>query len=213
MSTPPTRWEQADHSEFGESFAQLIDDGTDIDGEARLVDVIAPRGATVLDAGSGMGRVGAALTARGHDVTAVEKDESLVAQSRAAYPDLPVVVSDLSDLTPARLESAGRPSSYDVVVVVGNVMVFCAEGTEVSVLSHLAALLRPGGRMLVGFQTVGGPINASSYTREAFEADAAEAGLLVQHRFGGYDLGEDDPDYAVTVLSPRSGSASPAPRG
>ena len=40
---PVTRWEQADHSGYGQLFAQLVADGTDVDGEARLADVLVPR--------------------------------------------------------------------------------------------------------------------------------------------------------------------------
>ena len=98
---PVTRWEQADHSGYGQLFAQLVADGTDVDGEARLADVLVPRRATVLDAGSGMGRVADGLVRRGHEVTAVEKDLGLVAQSRSTFPDVAVAQSDLLGLTPA----------------------------------------------------------------------------------------------------------------
>src|SRR3954447_13318090 len=97
-----TRWEQARAIEraegrggYGAHFARLLAEGADIDGEARLADVLAPRGARILDAGSGMGRVGASLLRRGHVVTAVEKDPKLVAQSRRIFPDLVVVEADI----------------------------------------------------------------------------------------------------------------------
>jgi SAM-dependent methyltransferase len=214
--SPVTRWELADHSGYGRRFARLLADGEDIDGEARLADVLAPRGARILDAGSGMGRVAAGLVRRGHDVTAVEKDPGLVAQSRATFPEVTVVESDLLGLTPALLETAGRPSSYDLVVVVGNVMVLLAEGTERRALETLAALLAPRGRMLVGFRMVGGPQNAHTYPAAEFVADLAAAGLTVQHRFDGYDLAETlDEDYAVWVLrlSARTRPGAPAPTG
>ncbi len=199
---PATRWESDDHSDFGRRFAGLVEDGSDLDGEARLADVLAPRRARVLDAGSGMGRVAQGLLRRGHDVTAVEKDPALVAQSRATYPDVVVVESDLLGVTPDLLAAHGRPTSYDLVVVVGNVMVLLAPDTERTVLTGLAALLEPRGRMLVGFKLVGGPLNASTYPEADFRADAAAAGLVVQHRLGGYDLTAADPDYAVFVLAP-----------
>jgi SAM-dependent methyltransferase len=206
---PPTRWELADHSDFGRRFARLVDDGEDLDGEARLADALAPRNATVLDAGSGMGRVADGLQRRGHRVTAVEKDPALVAQSRATFPAVAVVESDLLGLTPAFLEERGRPPSYDLVVVVGNVMVLLAEDTERRVLTTLGGLLEPDGRMLVGFRTVGGPKNAHTYPEPDFLADVTAAGLVVQHRFDGYDLRPgDDQDYGVWVLSPRP---APAP--
>lgn len=198
---PPTRWELADHSGYGRRFAQLHDDGVDVDGEARLADVLVPRGANVLDAGSGMGRVADGLVRRGHHVTAVEKDPGLVAQSRRTFPDVTVLESDILGLTPEWLEAQGRPSSYDLVVVVGNVMVLLAENTERRTLQTLAALLAPGGRILVGFRMVDGPQNAHVYPAADFVADLEAAGLVVQHRFDSYQLSPtDDQDYAVWVL-------------
>jgi SAM-dependent methyltransferase len=208
---PVTRWEQADHSGYGRHFAQLVADGVDVDGEARLADALAPRGARILDAGSGMGRVSAGVVRRGHLVTAVEKDPGLVAQSRSTFPEVEVVESDILGLSPAWLEARGRPSSYDLVVAVGNVMVLLAEDTERRVLETLAGLLAPEGRMLLGFRLVGGPQNAKAYPAEDFVADAEAAGLRVDARFDGYDLrtGVDD-SYAVWVLSVRT---RPAARG
>src|SRR3954468_11463893 len=102
-----TRWEQARAIEraegrggYGAHFARLISEGADIEGEARLADVLAPRGARILDAGSGMGRVGAALLARGHDVVGVDFDEEILAQSQETYPDLRLGCSRLAALTP-----------------------------------------------------------------------------------------------------------------
>ncbi len=207
---PVTRWEKADHSGYGKRFAELVADGTDVDGEARLADVLVPRGATVLDAGSGMGRVADGLVRRGHDVTAVEKDAGLVEQSRSTFPDVAVVQSDLLGLSPAFLESQGRPSSYDLVVVVGNVMVLLAEDTERQVLETLAGLLKPDGRMLVGFRMAGGPQNARTYPADAFVADAEAAGLVVDARFESYELRSGvDEDYAVWILSARTRPAGP----
>ncbi|MBV9919665.1 MAG: hypothetical protein JOY78_02255, partial [Pseudonocardia sp.] len=88
-----TRWEQARDEEraagqggYGAHFARLIDEGVDIEGEARLADALAPRGARILDAGSGMGRVGASLVARGHQVVGVDFDAEILDQSRRTYP-------------------------------------------------------------------------------------------------------------------------------
>lgn len=203
----PTRWEAAGRRGYGQRFADLIAEGADIDGEARLVDVLAPRGGTVLDAGSGMGRVAAGVQARGHQVTAVEKDPELVAQSRATFPDVPVVQADLADLTPELLRVHGQPDSFDVVVAVGNVVIFLAPDSEVTVLGRLAALLRPAGRLLVGFHTgygdgTGDTGVARRYAPEEFEKDLAAAGLVIQQRFGTYELHPPADDYCVYVLTP-----------
>jgi 2-polyprenyl-3-methyl-5-hydroxy-6-metoxy-1,4-benzoquinol methylase len=205
-----TRWEQARATEraegrggYGEHFARLIAEGIDIAGEARLADVLAPRGARILDAGSGMGRVGASLQTRGHEVVGVDFDEEVLAQSRETYPDLLLVTPRLDHLTTEVLAAAGAPTSYDLVVCVGNVMILLAPDTERTVLANLAALVVPDGRLLIGFALSGAPAGESrTYPAEEFLADAEAAGLAVEHRFSSYDLQPftEDSTYVVHVL-------------
>ncbi|MFL6156888.1 MAG: class I SAM-dependent methyltransferase [Marmoricola sp.] len=191
---PPTRWDLAPPSGYAERFAQLIADGADVEGEARLADVLVPRNARILDAGSGMGRIGAALQARGHRVVAAEKDPGLVAESRRRYPDLEVVETDLLALDPD-LEP------FDLVVLVGNVIVLLAPETEQRLLGALRDLLAPGGRILVGFHPNQAHTSARAYAFDDFATDVEASGLRVQHRFGTYDLGAPADDYVVAVLT------------
>jgi SAM-dependent methyltransferase len=191
-----TRWEQARAREratgrggYGAHFARLIDEGVDIEGEARLADVLSPRGARILDAGSGMGRVGGALAARGHRVVGVDFDPEILGQSRRTYPELPLVDSRLDELTPEKLSAAGHPTAYDVLVCVGNVMILLAPDTERSVLANLSAVLAPAGRLLVGYALADAPADTSrEYPVDEFVGDCATAGLAVESRFAGYDL-------------------------
>lgn len=200
---PPTRWAAGGSANdgYGRTFGGLVEAGEDVDGEARLADALLPRGGRVLDAGSGMGRVAAALRARGHEVVAIEPDPALVAQARRTYPGLDVVESDVLAVSAATLEAHGGPTAFDLVVLVGNVMAFVAEDTERLVLSRVAGLLATGGRVLIGFHLQGGPATARRYPPEEFVADAAAAGLRVDHRFGTYELHPPDDWYAVWVLS------------
>lgn len=200
-SIPPTRWEIGGRGRYAAHFAKLIEDGVDVEGEARLADALLPRGAAVLDAGSGMGRIGAALQHAGHRVVAAEKDPELVAASRERYPDLPVIESDVLALTPASMAGAGLDTPLDLVVLVGNVITLAAPETEVRMLRTLSALLAPNGRILVGFHAVAAHGSARDYPYPEFAADVTAAGLRVQHHFGSYELGEPDPAYVVAVLT------------
>ncbi|TIC82017.1 class I SAM-dependent methyltransferase [Nocardioides sp. GY 10127] len=200
---PPTRWAQAGAGTsdgFGRTFGRLVASGADVDGEARLADALLPRGGRVLDVGAGMGRVSAALSARGHTVVAVEPDAALVEQARATYPGLDVLPLDGLALSPATLGTE-RPHEYDLVVLVGNVLVFVAEGTEQRMLSTVRGLLAGRGRVLVGFHLADGPPAARRYRPEEFEADVEAAGLRVDARFGSYELHPPADDYAVWLLS------------
>jgi SAM-dependent methyltransferase len=203
---PPTRWEEPEpsaHRGYGIHFAELLTSGADLDGEARLADVLVPRHARILDAGSGMGRVAAALRARGHQAVGVDLDASLIEQSRTTYPDLPVAEARLEQLDPAFFASHGMPTEYDLVVCVGNVMVLLAEGSERVVLGRFRDLLAPGGRVLVGFSLVGAPPRSRVYPADEFEADAGAAGLSVESRHATFDLRPFDvgDDFAVWVLT------------
>lgn len=198
---PPTRWELGETGGFAAHFTELIEAGADVEGEARLADALLKRGAKVLDAGAGFGRIGAALQARGHQVVAAEKDADLVAMAAEHYPDLPVVATDILALTPDLLAEAGHPTEFDLIVLVGNVIVLLAPDTERRALATLAALLAEGGRILVGFHPIHTHGNARDYPVDEFEADAVAVGLKVQHRFGSYELAPPGDDYCVAVLT------------
>lgn len=192
---------------YAERFGELIASGADIDGEARLADALVPRKARILDAGAGMGRVAHALQVRGHDVTAVEKDPALVADAQRRYPDLNVVESDILGVSPALVGEKG----FDLVVVVGNVMILLAEDTERRALAALASVLTESGRILLGFSLHSGPGRSRVYPYDEFAADAASVGLSVQHRFGTYELHAPNDDYAVIVLQQARASSGILP--
>ena len=197
MTLPPTRWELAgeDNRGYGEHFAAEVAKGVDVDGEARFLDALAPRGARILDIGSGMGRVAAALQRRGHDVVATEPDAALRAQSEATYADLAVLPHEALALDPAEV------GTFDVVAMVGNVMVYLGEDTEVRVLERVRDLLGPTGRAAIGFHLTAVKSGSRTYPAEEFVADATSAGLRVVHRFGSYELHEPNDAYAVWVLA------------
>lgn len=198
--TPPTRWQTETVGErwasYRERFAELVTSGADLDGEARLLDAMLPRGAAVLDAGCGTGRVTDALRRRGHVAVGVDRDEGLLAAAREWYPASSYVTSDLLAVTPDVLAAAGAPTVFDLVALPGNVLVYLAPGTERQVLDVLRGLLRPGGRIVSGFAT------DREYGVTGLDADAAALGLTVEHRFATWDLAPWTPtaDWCVTVL-------------
>jgi 2-polyprenyl-3-methyl-5-hydroxy-6-metoxy-1,4-benzoquinol methylase len=193
----PTRWvteTEPGHSDwYIERFRRLAAEGADLAGEARLIDAMVGRGARILDAGCGPGRVGAELAARGHTVVGVDADPLLIDAARADHPGANWLVADLADFDLAAL---GEPEPFDAAVIAGNVMTFLAPGTEVEVLRRVAAHLRPDAPIVIGFGVDRG------YPIAAFDADIEAAGLHVEHRFATWDLRplQATADFAVTVV-------------
>ncbi|WP_182112713.1 MULTISPECIES: bifunctional 2-polyprenyl-6-hydroxyphenol methylase/3-demethylubiquinol 3-O-methyltransferase UbiG [unclassified Actinotalea] len=202
----PTRWEAKVRSDpqhshwYVERFRQMAADGADLHGEARLVDAMVRRGARVLDAGCGPGRVGGELARRGHTVVGVDVDPVLVEAAEADHPQGRWLVGDLAELD---LAAHGITEPFDAVVCAGNVMTFVAPGTEVEVLRRLGAVLAPDGRLVVGFGAGRG------YAFGQFFDDARAAGLTLDVALGTWDLRplEPDSDFLVALLRRGGGRA------
>ena len=192
--------ENPGHSQwYIDRFRKLADEGTDLHGEARLVDAMVGRGARILDAGCGPGRVGGRLARAGHDVTGVDLDPLLIAAARKDHPGARWLVGDLSELD---LPGEG----FDVIVCAGNVMTFLAPDTRRPVLGRMKDHLRDGGRAVIGFGT------ARGYPTEQFLGDAAAAGLVPDVLLATWDLRpyRNDSDFLVAVLTV-DGRNAPAP--
>lgn len=188
---PTPRWftdTDENHSTwYRDRFRDLAAEGADLEGEARLVDALAPRGSRVLDAGCGAGRLGGTLHRRGHDVTGVDADEVLVAEARATRPGPTWLVADLLDVD--------LGATFDVVVSAGNVMVFLAPGTEQEVVANLARHVVDDGALVLGFRL------DRHYGLADLDEHLAAAGFAVEQRFATWDLRPltADADFAVTI--------------
>lgn len=184
MTYPLGQWQQIvardpEHSvRYIERFKVLAAQGHDISGEARLIDAIVGRGASVLDAGCGPGRHAGYLHAAGHRVVGVDVDPVLIAAAQADAPGPIYVVGDLADYQlPEK-----APTAFDAILCAGNVMTFLHPETRVPALAGMAARLAPQGRAVIGFGAGRG------YDFEDFFADAADAGLALENRYGTWEL-------------------------
>lgn len=172
--------EDPGHSQwYIERFRNMAAEGDDLAGEARLVDAMAPRGARILDAGCGPGRVGGFLHAQGHTVVGVDVDPALIAAAELDHPGPTWLVGDLALLD---LPARGIDEGFDVIVSAGNVMTFLAPSTRTLVLERLGRHLQPDGRLVVGFGADRG------YHFDEFRSDCAQAGLRFSLELESWDL-------------------------
>lgn len=186
-------------------FDRLAASGVDVHGEADLVSSLKPR--RVFDAGCGTGRVALELARRGVEVVGVDSDPRMLDTARRAAPSLWWVLDDL-------VACSVEPGTWDVVVAAGNVMIFLEAGTEAAVVDNLARHLRPGGRLVAGFQLGDGRVPLAEY-----DAACDAAGLGLEERFATWDRRRWNPDddYAVSVhtkgLEGGPGERHAPPRG
>lgn len=188
--------EDPGHSDwYIERFRAMARAGDDLAGEARFVDAMAPRGARILDAGCGPGRVGSLLAAAGHHLVGVDVDPALIEAAEQDYPGPRWLVGDLAELD---LPARGVAEPFDVIVSAGNVMTFLAPTTRVQVLGRLRAHLAGDGRAVIGFGA------GREYDFVQFLDDAADAGFAPDLLLSSWDLRPftDDSDFLVALLRP-----------
>ncbi|MFD5028585.1 class I SAM-dependent DNA methyltransferase [Streptomyces sp. NPDC058373] len=165
-------------------FDDIAAEGGDVHGEAALVRSLGP--GSVLDAGCGTGRVAIELARHGIDVVGVDLDASMLATARRLAPGVAWHRSDLAGLD--------LGSSFDVVVMAGNVPLFTPPGTEAALVAGVAAHVRPEGRLVAGFSLDRG------YTLDDYDAHCSAAGLAPEARYATWSR---DPysggAYAVSV--------------
>jgi SAM-dependent methyltransferase len=178
---------------YVERFRSMARAGDDVVGEARFVDAMAPRGARILDAGCGPGRLAGYLAAVGHDVVGVDVDPVLIDAAEQDHPGPRWVVADLAELD---LPPRGITEPFDVIMSAGNVMTFLAPSTRVQVLRRLRAHLASGGRAVIGFGA------GRDYAFAHFFDDVAEAGLHPELLLSAWDIRPftEDSDFLVAIL-------------
>ena len=196
-----SRWLQETGGERGasydEAFRELAALGADVHGEVAYVAALVPPGSRVLDAGCGTGRVAVELAGRGYDVVGADNDDSMLSVARR-HATVRWVHADLATLD--------LGEQYDLVVAVGNVLVFLAEGSEPEVVRRLTAHVRPGGLLVSGWRT-------DRLSPEVYDAWCAAAGLepLARHSTWDGDPWQDDAEWCVAVHRARRQSGAPRP--
>lgn len=189
MSRWNERQDVARGDDYDARWKALAAAGESIHGEADLVSSLLDgrRGACVLDAGCGTGRVGIELAKRGFDVVGTDLDPGMLDTAKQKAESIDWVLGDLADV------ELGR--EFDLIAMPGNVMIFVAPGTEGRVLSNLTRHLCGGGLLVAGFQLGDGRLSLADY-----DMLAAASGLSLVDRWSTWDREPfTSGDYAVSL--------------
>lgn len=149
--------------------ARFTEDQTAAQADAIVRLLQLERGARVLDAPCGTGRIARALAARGMMVAGVDLSEPLLARARAAAPDLSWCTGDVRELSFDR--------EFDAAVVVWNSFGYFDPPGDRAFATGLRRALVSGGRLMLD-------VNATETLLHRVEAEVLHAagGVLVQEK-------------------------------
>ena len=195
-----------DYEQYASMMRQYLATGTDLETDARFVDMLVARHAEILDVGCGHGSAVNALRRGGHLAFGI--DPTPVVLTIATDGFNPAWFRDLGaeQLSPQTLRQAGLPAAYDLVLMAGNIPAFLADAALAVVLAQIVAVLKPGGFLVVGttVHAQGGPHH--------LDGAAAAAGLVLKQRFADWHLEHyrEDSRWSVSVFQ-APGEPAPAP--
>jgi SAM-dependent methyltransferase len=139
---PDTRAETPLDLAMIDAFAEVVTSGAD---------------ARVLDAGCGAGRMSRYLTERGCFVEGIDLSPGMIARARRDHPGLPFAVGSLTDLPYPDDRFAGVMLWYSII--------HTPPAGQACIFAEAARVLRPGGHLLVGFQSGDGTRDVSAAYR------------------------------------------------
>ena len=139
-----------------------------------------PRVCHVLDAGCGTGRLAVELERRGHIVTAIDLDPDMVERARAKSSAIRWLVGDLAKLD----DVIDADDGYDVIVMAGNILNFCAPGSQTAIVHNLVRHLAAGGLLVCGWSQ---ELREDAYLWTDFVRDARELGANLAETWTNWD--------------------------
>ena len=151
--------------------------------ERHVVDRVGadgPRVCHVLDAGCGTGRLAVELERRGHIVTAIDLDPDMVERARAKSSAIRWLVGDLAKLD----DVIDADDGYDVIVMAGNILNFCAPGSQTAIVHNLVRHLAAGGLLVCGWSQ---ELRDDAYLWTDFVRDARELGANLAETWTNWD--------------------------
>ena len=160
------------YAEEAEELFKLYEAIPAADSHRAALHLIPPAPASILDIGSGTGRDAAWFASQGHGVVAVEPTDAMRIPAMALHPS--PAIEWLNDSLPDLALLRTRGETFDLVML-SAVWMHLDEAQRRRAMPNLAALVRPGGTVIMRIRH--GPVPAG---RRMFEVSSEETVELAQ---------------------------------
>jgi trans-aconitate methyltransferase len=130
------------------------------------------------------------MVKRGHHAIGADLDPDMIERAATKAPHIDWHVADLSEMS--------LDSKFDVIVMAGNIPLFCAPSSQTAIIQSLADHLVQGGYLISGFSLETRP---NAYSRRDYQRDALAAGLNEVAVYSTWDENPstDEDDYTVML--------------
>ncbi|MFN5605366.1 MAG: class I SAM-dependent DNA methyltransferase [Actinomycetes bacterium] len=159
-----------------DAVTRLIEKHLDVPGHEQAL--------RVLDAGCGTGRLAVKLSRRGHVVTAVDLDPDMIDKARDKSTAVTWLVGDLSTVDVTTRGGLFDVMNFDVIVMAGNILNFCAPGTQTTIVHNMVNHLVDGGVFVCGWSQ---ELRDDAYLWVDFVRDSRGAGANVAETWTNWD--------------------------
>lgn len=158
-------------------------------GEAEQIHALLPPQSSVLELGSGTGRIADPLAQLGHDVTAVDDSDVMLAEVRHARP------------VRARIENLRLTEEFDAVLLATNLIHYRGDDLRRAVLAAIARHLKPTGKAAIQWK----PPSFWAARPTGWTESKTIGDVLVRVTIHRNADGLVDGEYALTVDGPELG--------
>lgn len=193
-----------DYAQYARKMRCHIDGGTDLEVDARFVDMLAPRCSKILDLGCGHGAAVSALRRSGHEAFGVDPTHEVLQVALDCFEGDWFRLLGAEKLAAGTLRAVGLPDQYEIVMMAGNVPAFLSGDSLGALFGQLERLLSPAGLLIIGTTAniKGGPADQ--------DRAAKGTGMALVHRFGDWHLGAfgEGSTWSVSVFA-ASGTGHP----
>lgn len=194
-----------DYSSYASKMRGMVDAGTDLEADARFIDMLLRPRARILDIGSGIGTTVNALRHRGHEAYGIDPSQAVLDVAADLFDPSWYRRLSANNLSEASLKEHVLPLEYECVLMTGNVPAFL-DPIELQTVFDLAKrILVPAGHLVIGTST-----RSRGGAEDQDKLMQSSTSLALRQRFSNWHLGPFNNDPWCVSVYTTPGTRAPA---